>query len=250
MAVIDEHDRLVEDLAAYALEALEGPERARVEAHVATCPTCSDLLQEYRAVVGLLPRSLDLVAPPAAAWSAIRADARERTVREGRRRWALSAPRWLRLAAQPAMALALVGMVFWNVMLQRELARRAPGPAPGPEVEALSRRPGQVVILTGSGARGASARLFVASDGGHGHLAISGLQPLSRNRTYQLWFVRHDGAATSGATFDVDRTGRAWVSIDVHGSLAGVDAITVTEEPAPRSDRPTGLPLLEAKTSP
>src|SRR5262249_28129300 len=183
MAVTAEHGRLVENLAAYALEALEGPERARVEAHVATCPTCSDLLQEYRAVVGVLPRGLELVAPPASAWSAIRAAARERTVREGRRRWALSAPRWLRLAAQAAMALALVGMVFWNVMLQRELARRAPGPAPGPEVEALSRRPGQVVILTGSGVRGASARLFVASDGGHGHLAISGLQPLSRNRT-------------------------------------------------------------------
>jgi hypothetical protein len=139
--------------------------------------------------------------------------------------------------------------VFWNVMLQRELARRAPGPAPGPEVEALSRRPGQVVILRGSGVPGASARLFVASDGGHGHLAISGLQPLSRSRTYQIWFVRRDSAATSGATFDVDRTGRAWVSVDVSGPLVGVDAITVTEEPAPRSDKPTGIPLLVAKTS-
>ena len=147
------------------------------------------------------------------------------------------------------MALVVVGMVLWNVMLQQELARRAPGPAPGPEVEALSRRPGQVVILTGSGAAGASARLFVASDGGHGHLAISGLRPLSRDRTYQLWFIRHGGAATSGATFDVDRTGRAWVSVDVPGPLIGVDAITVTEEPAARSDRPTGIPLLVAKTS-
>src|SRR5205823_7788548 len=186
---------------------------------------------------------LERVAPPAAAWSAIRTAAHQGAVRERRWRWAPAAPTWLRLAARPAMAVLIAGLVIWNVLLQRELARRAPGPSPGPEVEALSRRPGQVVILADSGAPGASARLFVASDGGHGHLAISGLRPLPRTRTYQLWFVRRDATATSGATFAVDRSGRAWVSVDVPDQLVEVGAIMVTEEPAPRSDTPTGKPL-------
>ena len=245
--MIDQHERLLEDLAAYALEALEGPERARMEAHLATCATCPQLLAGYRDVIGALPCGLEPVAPPAAAWRAIQAAGRQRTVhgRGGRR--ALRAPRWLPRAVRPAMAVLVAGLVVWNVVLQRELARRAPGPAPGPEVEALSRRPGQVVILKGSGVAGASARLFVASDGGHGHLAISGLPPLAKSRTYQLWFLRRDASATSGATFGVDRTGRAWVSVTVPAPFAEVRAIMVTEEPAPRSDTPTGTPLAETR---
>jgi len=245
--VIDEHGHPVDDCAAYALEALEAPERARLEAHLASCATCLNLLADYRAVVGLLPSGLELAAPPTAALAAIRAATRRPAVHE--RRWlpALAAPRWLRLAARPALAAVIAGLVIWNVTLQRELARRAPGPSPGPEVEALSRRPGQVVILSGSGVPGASARLFVASDGGHGHLAISGLPQLARDRTFQLWFVRRDGSAVSGATFGVDRSGRAWVSVDVPTPLTDLRATMVTEEPAPRSNIPTGKPLAEAQ---
>jgi len=246
--VIDQHLHPLDDLAAYALGALEDTERARVEAHLTTCETCPRLLAEYRAVVGVLPNALEPEAPPTTAWRAIRAEARRRVARERHGPSVPSGSRWWRWTVRPTMAVMIAGLVIWNVMLQRELARRAPGPAPGPEVEALSRRPGQVVILSGSGVPGASARLFVASDGGHGHLAISGLPPLSGTRTYQLWFVRRDSQATSGATFGVDRSGRAWVSVDVPSPLADVGAIIVTEETAPRSDRPTGAPLVEAKT--
>ena len=136
-------------------------------------------------------------------------------------------------------------LLIWNVTLQRELVRRAPGPAPGPEVEALSRRPGRIVILTGSAQPGANARMFVAVDGG-GHLAVSGLTPLPRGRTYQLWFVRTGSPAVSGATFRVDAYGRAWGKVAVPGSLDNVHAIVITEEPAPGSVSPTGMYLLDA----
>jgi hypothetical protein len=139
----------------------------------------------------------------------------------------------------------VVVLLTWNAMLQRELVRHAPGPAPGPEVEALSRRPGRIVILTGSGQPGASARIFVAVDGG-GHLAISGLIPLPRQRTYQLWFIRTGAPPASGATFGVDPNGRAWVKVAVPASLDDVDAIVITEEPAPGGSSPTGKHLLDA----
>lgn len=236
----EEHESLIENLAAYVLESLEGPERVRVEAHVATCATCASRVEEYRAVVGALPIGLDPVAPPPAAWVAIRAAARAH-----RRSSATFVPEWLRALRWPALAALAVSLLVWNVMLQGELTRRAPGPAPGPEVEALSRRPGRVVILTGTGKPGASARIFVAVDGG-GHLAISGLNPLPRERTYQLWFVRTDAPAVTGATFSVDSRGIAWAKVTVPAALEGVQAIVVTEEPAPGSTAPTGPQLLNA----
>ena len=51
----EEHEYPIENLAAYALGALEGPEQVRVESHVATCTTCASLLEQYRGVVGALP---------------------------------------------------------------------------------------------------------------------------------------------------------------------------------------------------
>jgi len=233
-----------ENLAAYALGALEGPEGISVETHVATCATCGSLVEQYRAVVNTLPMGLDPVAPPPEAWAAIRAEARRR--RSPVREWAGTGmrPRWRR-AMWPVLTTLVASLLVWNVMLQRELTRRAPGPAPGPEVEALSRRPGRIVILQGTGKPGASARIFVAVDGG-GHLAVSGLASLPPDRTYQLWFVRSGALPVSGATFRADGYGRAWAKVTVPPSLDDVRSIVVTEEPAQGSGAPTGTHLLEA----
>ena len=230
-----EHTRTMGDLAAYVLESLAADERARVERHVADCGTCAQIVAEYRAVVGTLPVGLPPVPAPPAAWIAIRAAARPRS----RRRW------WTRAVAWPALAAVAASLLMWNVMLHRELARRSPGPAPGPEVEALSRRPGRLVVFAGAGMPGANARLFVAVDGG-GHLAVSGLRVLARERTYQLWFLRADEPAFSGSAFTVDASGRAWAKVSIPAPFDAVRAIFVTEERAPGSGTPTGQPLLDA----
>ena len=241
----DEH--VIEDLTAYALGSLEGPDRERVEAHLASCTTCTQAGEQYRGVVSVLPLGLAPVTPPPAAWSSILA-----AVRAGRgpARQPRAAVHWLRLARWPAVATVVAGLLVWNVMLLQELARRAPGPAPGPEVEALSRRPGRVVILKGTGVPGASARLFVASDGGHGHLAISGLKRLPPERVYQVWFTRPGAPTVSGATFGVDAYQRAWVKVAVPPAFGEVQTIIVTDEPAPGSALPTGDALLEARPGP
>ena len=233
---VTDHERVVGDLAAYVLDSLEPDERAQVERHAPGCPTCRRLIAEYRGVAGMLPLGLPPVAPPRAAWAAIRVAAQHRTTRRPRR-W-----RW---AAYPAVAALAASLVVWNVMLHRELSRRSPGPAPGPEVEALSRRPGRLVIFAGTGAPDANARLFVAVDGG-GHLAVSGLGSLPHERIYQLWFVRASAPTVSGSTFGVDASGRAWAKVTVPPRFDEVRAIMVTEEPAPGSRVPTGRHLLDA----
>lgn len=235
-----------ESLPEYAMGTLAEPDVARIERHLATCLTCASVLGQYRAVVSVLPMGLDPVAPPPAAWAAIRAQARQR--RSATRSSAVTGrPRLWRRARWPVLTTLVASLLIWNVVLQRELTRRAPGPAPGPDVEALSRRPGRLVILAGTGQPGASARLFVAVDGG-GHLAVSGLTPLPGERIYQLWFIRADVSPMNGGTFRVDPRGLAWVKATVPATLDDVRVIAVTEEPSPGSAGPTGRHLLEATT--
>lgn len=239
----DNLEHVTDDLAAYVLGSLEERERGRVETHMATCPMCTQQLEEYRAVVGALPAALPAVAPPPAAWSAIRAAARkDHSVRQGSAR-TVGIPNWLRAVRWPALATLLAGLLVWNVVLEWRLAH----PPYGPEVEALSRRPGRMVILAGTGTPGANARLFVAVDGGHGHLAVSGLRPLEARRTYQLWFFPDAAPATAGAAFNVDERGRAWVKVAIPARFDDTRAIAITEETAPGSPHPTGRRLLEAQ---
>jgi anti-sigma-K factor RskA len=232
--VSDDRDHPVDDLASYALGTLEASERARLDAHLAVCNACARRLADYRGVVGVLPLALPVTSPPAATWTAIQAAVRPRPPRAQRWRRALYGARW------PAIAAVLATVVAWNIVLQHELAWYARGP----QVEALSRRPGRMVILKGAAAPDANARIFIAADGGHGHMAITGLTRLPKGRTYQVWFIRAQGAPLGGGAFDVDTRGRAWVSIDPPANLDDVRAVTVTNEPAPGTTAPTGATLL------
>jgi len=238
--VTEEREHPIEDLAAYALGALEGPERIRVEHHLATCPACASSLEQYGGVVGALPLGLEPVPPPAEAWATIRAEAARRRPR-GADPARVNGPSGWRRVMWPVLSALAASLLIWNVVLQLELTRRPPGP----EVEALARRPGRLVILTGP--VGASGRLLVAIDGLHGHLATAGLRPLAADRTYQLWFVRPGAPSLSGGTFGVDSRGRAWATITVPFPLDEARVIAVTEEPTPGSVAPTGSYLLEAR---
>jgi anti-sigma-K factor RskA len=237
--VTEEHEHLIDNLAAYALGALEGPERIRVERHLVTCPACASSLEQYRGVVGALPLGLEPVPPPAEAWATIRAEAVRRRPCGAETAPVKGWPVWRRVM-WPVLSGLAASLLIWNVVLQLELTRRPPGP----EVEALARRPGRLVILTGPA--GASGRLLVAIDGLHGHLATAGLRPLAADRTYQLWFLRPGAPSRSGGTFRVDSRGRAWATITVPVPLDEARVIAVTEEPAPGSMAPTGSYLLEA----
>src|SRR5262249_34217081 len=221
----------------YALGTLQPEECSRIDAHLTRCNDCARRLADYRGVGGRRPRALRATRPPAAAWRAIQTAARPGRPRAQRWQTVFYAARW------PAVAAMLVAVVGWNIVLQRELNWYARGP----QVEALSRRPGHMVILKGVTAPAANARMFIAADGGHGHMAITGLTRLPKGRTSAVGFVRMGGRPVVAGAFDVDSRGRAWVSIAPPTNLEDVRTVTVTEEPVPGSTVPTGATLLDGR---
>lgn len=123
---------------------------------------------------------------------------------------------------------------LWNDLLSRAAHARRP------RIASLGRSD------SSGHSAGSCACRFVAVDGG-GHLAVSGLNPLPRGRSYQLWFVPTGSPAVTGAIFGVNARGLAWVKVTVPSSLDDVHAIVVTEEPASGSATPTGIHVLDAR---
>src|ERR1700729_2049328 len=61
---MSEHEQYADDLALYALDALRGEERTRVDAHLATCAACRLELEQLRGDTALLALSTAGPRPP------------------------------------------------------------------------------------------------------------------------------------------------------------------------------------------
>jgi hypothetical protein len=89
-----------------------------------------------------------------------------------------------------------------------------------------------------------SAKL-IQRDSGHSTLVASKLKPPGPGRVYQVWLQREDEAPKpTNALFSANKKGEA--SVDVPGSLKGVDAVLVTNEPEGGSQKPTTKPVIAA----
>jgi anti-sigma-K factor RskA len=244
--VTDSHEAWLDDAAAYVLGTLDAPGRARMDAHVRTCPVCTQRIDEHRRVLAALPYALPAGDLPATLRASILARARAST--RPRRRASPPPHAWAtrlwRPLAWAAAALVIITLGLWNVELRQRLA----GIGEPLEVGRLARLPvGPVVELVGTGTPGASARLYVTADGQRGELAVAGLPALGSDRVYQLWFARAGEAPISGGPFTVNPRGEAIVPVAVPLPLAEVRAIAITEEPAPGVRAPTGKHLLDRR---
>lgn len=104
------------------------------------------------------------------------------------------------------------------------------------------------LVASGGGERistdpSSQARL-IQRDGGHSTLTVAGLKPAGQGRVYQVWLQRKgENPKPTNALFGARRDGTA--SVDVPGSLKGVDSVLVTSEPEGGSPVPTNTPIIE-----
>ena len=216
-----DHERWKDDIAAYALGALEADEAAPLERHLGDCERCRAELRWLGPAVGALPESVERVEPApglrARLLAEVEADARPAAEpRRSRLRWPLLRP------AIGFAALALVVAVGLGYALG--------GDSSGGGSEST--------IVAGQ-APGVTARMVDGGDGGT--LQLANVHQLPDGKVLEAWVLRDGEVEAVRALFAPDHEGRASTQLP---PMDGVEEVMVTAEPKGGSEVPTGEPLI------
>jgi anti-sigma-K factor RskA len=255
-----EHDQFAEDLALYALNALEGQDRANLEQHLATCASCRLELEQLRGDGALLAlstlgpkpplrsrqRLLEAIAKESAPRNPLPSNARESV--PGRRSW------WGFLGWAATAAVIVFAASLWkeNFALKQSLAsaseqaaqnarelddmRKIAAPILAPEAQrvtlvAMKAPPqpqGKAFYL-----RNRNSLLFVANN----------MPALPPQKAYELWLIPTQGAPIPAGVFKPDAHGNATVVNPPLPAGAEAKAFAITVENETGSPTPT-LPIL------
>jgi anti-sigma-K factor RskA len=198
------HDDAQELLAAYALDAVDGPERLDLERHVEGCVRCASELDAYRGVSSALGNVSE--PAPSHVWRSISAHLYDDVDSDATPPFRALAPaqppvtpiasrhRTLSQRAKVTVTICSVAAAALVTLLSVNLVRadhhvsqltRALGVAARGAVVAAETTTGHVDV-TLSNSRGAKIATFVLLDG-HGYLVSSHMSTLPTTQTYQLW---------------------------------------------------------------
>jgi anti-sigma-K factor RskA len=219
----EQHERWRDDLAAYALGALDLGEAAELEQHLAGCESCCAELEWLRPAVRLLPESVERVEPSpqlrASLMEQVRSEARTE-----RSRWSLRRPGggW---ALRPLAGLAAL------VLVAAAIAGYAIGGG------GSSSGTHETTAFSGH-SPGVTAE--VVSDGQSGTLHLANLHQLPPDKVLQAWVQRGKKVVSAKALFVPNSDGTATATID---DMQGVEAVMVTAEPRGGSVQPTSAPI-------
>ena len=241
---------------AYALDALDGPERDRFERHLRRCRACEDELRGFAATAAALGMAA-AAAPPAALKEQVLATAavtRQLPPVTATSRWRRAAPgrRGARAGTNgtfgmiPKMAtvvavVALAAAVTLGVITATTRGSLDAERAHSQQIAAVLAAP-DARIVTGPTSAGGTATVVVSLRRGAIVFTSSGLRVLPSSEVYQLWFLGPGSArsaglvpapASSGTTAPVLATG-----------LANGDKVGVTVEPAGGTNQPTTTPIV------
>jgi hypothetical protein len=238
---MSEHERWADDVASYLLGALPPEELAGFQAHLDDCPICRRDVEELKVAAYALPIGVEPVSPPPALkgriMSVVRSEA-ELLAAAGQgadRPAAAAAPRrerrnlgaWL-LRPGVAAACALV-----------LLAAGALGGA----LVAGGGEPQTRTVVATTRAPDATVRMQMR-DGTATLLASNMPQPPS-GRVYQVWLKRPgENPEPTDVLWTPRGDGSARVAVP--GTLDGVEAVLVTDEPAGGSATPSKPPVITA----
>lgn len=241
--MINEHNQLQDNLAAYALNALDPDDIPALETHIKTCASCQATLTEYQRVsagllAGLPPR------PPRPALKRILAaqlPGNANNVRARFTSWSL---------AQFAMAGAVVlllGINLFSLFQVRSLQDQQAEMTRQQETEQtalsiLAYAGTQSLPVSGEGLTGS---LLLDRDRNAAVLFVWDLPLLTPNQTYQIWLIDPQGKRISAGLFNAV-TGRPITIFELSSPkpLSNFTSMGVTIEPRGGSPQPTGPRIL------
>jgi len=224
-----------DDLAAFAIGALDAAEARAVRAHLEGCDVCRAEVQSLEeaafAVAALAERDT-----PAGLRARIVDRARSETApRRG-------APSLFDLFRRPVPLLVPVALA---VVLAISLAGYAGARRDSDRyASALSGIAGaRVVALAPTGeVQGIRGSLVIPTDGRAPYLILD-LPAAPSGKIWEAWVIKGETPLAAGLTSD-----RGVTTLILTAPLASGDTIALTSEPSGGVDRPTGAPVLAAKT--
>jgi anti-sigma factor RsiW len=213
-----------DDLAAFALGALDPEEEASVREHLEGCERCRAEVRWLQPAVDVLPASVPQVEPPRKLkrelMKAVREDARAE-----RGGWWSRRAGWISMRARPALAVGAMAL------LGAGIAGYAVNEANQGE---------DAVTLAGK------ASAVLERDGDEATLRVSGMDQLAGGDVYQVWYGEA-GGVEPGEAFTVDADGAA--EADLGEIPGGTEEVMVTRESEPGLPAPEGDVLLRAPLS-
>ena len=225
-----------DDLPAFAIGALDTEEARAVRAHVEGCEVCRAEMHALEEAAFAVAASAERDTP-----AGLRAKIVDRARREGRP-GRVQSPTFLGVLRRPvpfAMPLALA--LLLAISLGAYAAARRDGDR---YASALSGIAGaRVVALAPTGeVAGARGSLVIPTDGRAPYLILDLPAPPS-GKTWEAWVIKGEAPLAAGVTND-----RGVTTLVLTAPIASGDTVAVTFEPSGGVDRPTGAPVLAAKT--
>lgn len=238
----EKHSAFQENIAAYALGALDAEEMAALEAHLGTCETCRAELAEYQRVSSGLLAALPARTPRAAA--------RRQLQKRISGQMSRSRPQFNWSVGQVIFAglmAALVGLNLLTISQIYSLKRE--------QAELMNQRTSEQTAIAML-AYPTTKTLTFDQNGVSGSLLVDKQRNLvaifawnmalpPAGKAYQMWLVDPQGDRTSGG-FLVPETGYPFVMTVIHSPqpLGNFTSLGITVEPAGGSPQPTGPRVL------
>jgi len=264
---MSEHEQYVDDLALYALDALRGEDRARVDAHLATCAACRLELEQLRGDTALLALSAAGPRPPqrarqrlldAVAREAHVADALTQITRRREtpsRTWR-SGPGWWGWLGWAVAVIAVVPSVLSlqraNMALRQQLVdassqaarnareleelRRIAAPILDPETQ-------RVTLVSTKTAPQPQGKAFYLRNRSSLVFLANNLPALPPRKAYELWLIPVSGAPIPAGVFKPDSHGSASVVNPLLPAAVEAKAFAITVENETGATAPT-MPIL------
>jgi anti-sigma-K factor RskA len=228
------HEDRRDDLAAYALGALEAAEASELESHLTTCAECRAYLAEIRPGVDLLAASAPQLPPPPGLRERLLSTVNAEADRIAAAEAEAEPPRrrrrsWRGLAARPATAIAAALVLVVGLGVGYLLRGTAETKTTTVAAHATPQASGPV-------------KASLARVDGSGTLEVRRMPPLPGSDVYEVW-TQHGNAFRPESTFVLRSDGTANAAVQ---HLDGASAVLVTREPRGGSQQPTTKPLLIA----
>jgi hypothetical protein len=236
----DEHDRRLEEVAAFALGSLDAAQIDDFREHLKDCKRCQDELRWFAPAVRALPETVEQQTPPPALkvrlMEEVRADvaAAGKASREEKRRERSASRKsfgeWLGgldiggLTWRPLAGLAAV------VLIVAAVAGYAVGTSGG----GSSIQTTQVEQPNGIVAK-------VVTEGDRGELRLANVEQLPEGKVLEAWVQRGNAVEPVPALFAPDHAGNASTTIE---NMKNVSLVMVTREPSGGTKVPTTEPIV------